>query len=137
MPRCTSGATRCAAGCVAGTPAIVEKDIDELVAHNVQEGRLRGIHDVSEGVAASDVSMICVGTPSQLNGSLDLRFVRRVCEEIGDALRDKAGFHVVVARSTMLPGTMRDMVIPTLEERSGKRAGVDFGVCINPEFLRE
>ena len=81
--------------------------------------------------------MICVGTPSQLNGELDLRYVRSVCEEIGAALRDKRGFHVVVVRSTMLPGTMRDVVIPTLEERSGKTAGVDFGVCNNPEFLRE
>jgi GDP-mannose 6-dehydrogenase len=88
-------------------------------------------------VLASDLSLVCVGTPSQINGALDLRYVRKVCEEIGTALRDKAGFHVVVARSTMLPGTMREVVIPTLEEASGKRAGSDFGVCNNPEFLRE
>jgi GDP-mannose 6-dehydrogenase len=83
------------------------------------------------------MSLICVGTPSQLNGSLDLRFVRKVCEEIGAALKSKDGFHVVVARSTMLPGTMREVVIPTLEQYSGKKAGRDFGVCNNPEFLRE
>lgn len=83
------------------------------------------------------MSLICVGTPSQLNGSLDLSYVRRVCEEIGAAIAVKSTFHLVVARSTMLPGTMKDVVIPTLEASSGKRAGVDFGVCNNPEFLRE
>ena len=92
---------------------------------------------MAQAVDETDLSLICVGTPSQLNGNLDLSYVRRVCEEIGDALRDKAGFHVVVARSTMLPGSMRDVVIPTLESRSGKVAGKGFGVCNNPEFLRE
>ena len=120
-----------------GVPPIVEKDIDKLVEGAVEAGRLRGTADVREAVQGSDISLICVGTPSQLNGALDLRYVRKVCEEIGAALREKDAFHVVVARSTMLPGTMRDVVIPTLEEASGKRAGRDFGVCNNPEFLRE
>jgi GDP-mannose 6-dehydrogenase len=78
-----------------------------------------------------------VGTPSQPNGNLDLTYVRRVSEQIGRALRGKSGFHVVVCRSTVLPGSMRDIIVPALEEYSGKRAGVDFGVCSNPEFLRE
>jgi len=78
-----------------------------------------------------------VGTPSRDNGSLDLQYIERVCEEIGQALKHKSGFHVVVARSTMLPGTVRESIIPTLEAHSGKTAGSDFGVCINPEFLRE
>jgi GDP-mannose 6-dehydrogenase len=116
---------------------IVEKDIAELIASAVEQGRLSATTDVHAAVLNSELSLICVGTPSQLNGSLDLRYVRRVCEEIGASIRGKVGFHVVVARSTMLPGTMRDVVIPTLEESSGKRAGVDFGVCNNPEFLRE
>jgi GDP-mannose 6-dehydrogenase len=120
-----------------GVPPIVEKDIGELVSAAVRDGRLRGTADVAQAVRSSDISLICVGTPSQLNGALDLSYVRKVCEEIGRALRDKNGFHVVVARSTMLPGTMRDVVIPTLEESSGKKAGEDFGVCNNPEFLRE
>jgi GDP-mannose 6-dehydrogenase len=120
-----------------GVPPIVEKDIAELIGTAVHEGKLRATQDVREAVLATDLSLICVGTPSQLNGSLDLRFVRRVCEEIGTALKEKPGFHVVVARSTMLPGTMKDVVIPTLEEWSGKTAGVEFGVCNNPEFLRE
>ena len=120
-----------------GMTPIIEKDIGEMIAGAVAAGRLRATCDVREAVMGSDVSLICVGTPSQINGNLDLSYVRRVCEEIGDALRDKASFHVVVARSTMLPGSMRDVVIPTLEACSGKTAGKDFGVCNNPEFLRE
>jgi GDP-mannose 6-dehydrogenase len=120
-----------------GLPPIIEKDIGEMIARSVAAGRLRATTDVVEATNATDVSLICVGTPSQLNGNLDLSYVRRVCEEIGAALKEKLGFHVVVARSTMLPGTMRNVVIPTLESASGKRAGVDFGVCNNPEFLRE
>ncbi|MBN8490190.1 MAG: nucleotide sugar dehydrogenase [Burkholderiales bacterium] len=120
-----------------GLSPIVEKDIGEMIARQVREGRLSATTSVAKAVQDSDLSLVCVGTPSQLNGNLDLSYVRRVCEEIGDALRDKAGFHVVVARSTMLPGSMRDVVIPTLEGRSGKVAGKGFGVCNNPEFLRE
>lgn len=106
-----------------GMTPIIEKDIGEMVATTVADGRLRATRDVREAVMASEISLICVGTPSQLNGNLDLSYVRRVCEEIGAALLDKDTFHVVVARSTMLPGSMRNVVIPTLEEFSGKRAG--------------
>lgn len=120
-----------------GKTPIIEKDIGEIVASAVKNGLLSATTDVKQAVNDSEMSFICVGTPSQLNGSLDLKYVRRVCEEIGTALRDKSEFHVVVARSTMLPGSMRQIVIPTLEELSGKRAGIDFGVCNNPEFLRE
>src|SRR5690606_13687274 len=118
-----------------GLAPIIEKDIGEMIATAVAKGRLRATTDVAEAVQGTELSLICVGTPSQLNGNLDLAYVRRVCEEIGAALRDARGFHVVVARSTMLPGSMRNVVVPTLESVSGKRAGVDFGVCNNPEFL--
>ena len=120
-----------------GKTPIIEKDIGEMVALGVQNKLLRATTNVRDAVLGSDISLICVGTPSQLNGNLDLTYVRRVCEEIGTALKDKSGFHVVVARSTMLPGSMRSVVIPTLEQYSGKTAGKDFGVCNNPEFLRE
>jgi GDP-mannose 6-dehydrogenase len=120
-----------------GLSPIVEKDIGEMIAKQVKGGRLSATTSVAKAVQRDRPVLICVGTPSQLNGNLDLSYVRRVCEEIGDALRDKAGFHVVVARSTMLPGSMRDVVIPTLESHSGKLAGKGFGVCNNPEFLRE
>lgn len=120
-----------------GKTPVIEKDIGEIMAQAVADGLLRATQNVNEAVSESEISLICVGTPSQLNGSLDLKYVRKVCEEIGAALKEKNEFHVVVARSTMLPGSMRNIVIPTLEEFSGKKAGVDFGVCNNPEFLRE
>ncbi|MBA5690095.1 nucleotide sugar dehydrogenase [Rugamonas apoptosis] len=120
-----------------GVTPIIEKDIGDMIAATVKAGRLRATVDVRDAVLGSDMSLICVGTPSQLNGNLDLSHVRKVCEQIGAAIKDKAGFHVVVARSTMLPGSMSSVVIPTLEAASGKKAGLDFGVCNNPEFLRE
>ncbi len=120
-----------------GTTPIIEKDIGEMIAATVKSGHLRATLDVRDAVLSTDMSLICVGTPSQLNGNLDLSHVRKVCEEIGAAIKEKTEFHVVVARSTMLPGSMRSLVIPTLEAASGKKAGVDFGVCNNPEFLRE
>lgn len=120
-----------------GQTPIIEKEIGEIIEAAVKGGRLRATAAVEDAVDGSEMSLICVGTPSQLNGSLDLKYIRRVCEEIGAALRKKDDFHVVVARSTMLPGSMRTVVIPTLEEFSGKKAGQGFGVCINPEFLRE
>ncbi len=120
-----------------GMSPIVEEGTTELIQQAVSNGLLRATHDAAEAVCASELSLICVGTPSQSNSSLDLKYVRKVCEEIGKALANKAEFHVVVCRSTMLPGTLRGLVIPTLEEFSGKKAGEDFGVCNNPEFLRE
>jgi len=120
-----------------GQTPVIEKDIGEIIEKAVADGLLSATQDVRQAVFDSEISLICVGTPSQLNGSLDLKYVRKVCEEIGSALREKDAFHVVVARSTMLPGSMRSIVIPTLEEYSGKKAGTDFGVCNNPEFLRE
>ena len=121
----------------AGSTPIIEKDIGEMIAAAVGSGHLRATTDVRDAVLGSDMSLICVGTPSQLNGNLDLSHVRKVCEQIGGALRERNDFHVVVARSTMLPGSMTTVVIPTLEAASGKKAGIDFGVCNNPEFLRE
>lgn len=120
-----------------GQTPVIEKDIGEIIATAAKAGTLRATTDVRDAVMNSEISLICVGTPSQLNGSLDLKYVRSVCEQIGAVLKDKKDFHVVVARSTMLPGSMRSIVIPALEEVSGKRAGKDFGVCNNPEFLRE
>lgn len=120
-----------------GKTPIIEKDIGDIIANGVAAGRLKATTDVGEAVRESDLSFICVGTPSQSNGSLDLTYVERVCEQIGQSLRLNANFHVVVARSTMLPGSMMETVIPALEQASGKTAGADFGVCNNPEFLRE
>src|SRR5690348_11762391 len=120
-----------------GRTPIIEEEIGEIILANVKSGRLRAVVDPAEAIQATDLSFVCVGTPSQPNGNLDLRFIRRICEQIGDALKRKSSKHMVVIRSTVLPGTMRDIVIPILEESSLKKAGVDFGLCHNPEFLRE
>jgi GDP-mannose 6-dehydrogenase len=120
-----------------GHSPIVEEGLDELVAMGIASGRLEATDDWQRAVRETDLSIICVGTPSNANGSLDLSAVRRVAESIGTAIGEKEGYHVVVVRSTMLPGSTEDVVIPTLERCSGKKAGVDFGVCFNPEFLRE
>jgi len=120
-----------------GKSPIIEDQIAEIIAESVLEGKLSASTDTYKSIHSTEISLICVGTPSKLNGSLDLKYVHRVCQEIGEALKSKNEFHVVTCRSTILPGSMRDVVIPTLEERSGKKAGIDFGVCNNPEFLRE
>lgn len=117
-----------------GRSPIVEAGISELINEVIASKRLRATTDAKEAVNDSDASLICVGTPSNQNGSLDLRYVTRVCEEIGAALKNKSKKHVVIIRSTMLPGTIESVVIPTLEEHAGKEK---FDVCINPEFLRE
>jgi GDP-mannose 6-dehydrogenase len=121
----------------AGTSPIVEPGLDELLASAAAQGRLRATADTAEAVAGSEVSLICVGTPSRRNGSLELTYLERVCREIGAALRQKPDYHVVVVRSTVLPGTTHELVIPTLERESGKTYGDGFGVSVNPEFLRE
>lgn len=120
-----------------GHSPIIEQDISEIIAASVENGRLRATTDPGEAIRDTDLSFICVGTPSQANGNLDFRYIRRICEQIGEALRYKSERHTVVVRSTILPGTMHGIVIPVLQEYSGKKAGIDFGVCHNPEFLRE
>ncbi len=120
-----------------GKTPVIEEEIGEIISRAVKAGTLRATTDIQDAVNNTDMSFICVGTPSLINGGLDLKYVRNVCEQIGRAMKDKDEFHVVVARSTMLPGSMNDVVIPTLEECSGKKAGSGFGVCNNPEFLRE
>jgi len=120
-----------------GRSPIIEADIGEIISRTVESGQLRATDDAAEAVHRTDLSFVCVGTPSQPNGNLDLRYILRVCEQIGAALREKRERHVVGIRSTVLPGTMRKIVMPILEETSQKRAGTDFGLCHNPEFLRE
>jgi GDP-mannose 6-dehydrogenase len=120
-----------------GRSPIVETGLDELIQTSAANRSLRATTDTDEAVHATDLSLLCVGTPSRKNGSLDLSYLERVCEQIGSALRSKNDYHVVVVRSTVLPGTSHDLVIPTLEQASGKKYGTGFGVTVNPEFLRE
>ena len=120
-----------------GQSPIIEANIAEIITATVRAGRLRATGDSIQAIRDTDLSFVCVGTPSQANGNLDLRYIRRICEHIGEAIRNKEARHTVVIRSTILPGTMHKIVIPILEQYSGKKAGIDFGVCNNPEFLRE
>jgi GDP-mannose 6-dehydrogenase len=120
-----------------GKSPIVEPGLDELLHRGVDTGFLYGTTDVEAAVLASELSFIAVGTPSKRNGDLDLGYMESVCTQIGTALRDKSDRHTVVVRSTVLPGTVKNVVIPLLEAASGKKAGIDFGVATNPEFLRE
>ncbi|HWD30433.1 MAG TPA: UDP-glucose/GDP-mannose dehydrogenase family protein [Pseudomonas sp.] len=120
-----------------GKSPIVEPGLEALLQQGIDTGRLRGTTDFAAAIRDSDLSMICVGTPSKKNGDLGLEYIESVCREIGYVLREKASRHTIVVRSTVLPGTVKNVVIPILEDCSGKKAGVDFGVAVNPEFLRE
>jgi GDP-mannose 6-dehydrogenase len=120
-----------------GRSPIVEKGLDELIRTATANGSLRATTSTDEAIHATDLSLLCVGTPSRKNGSLDLSYLTRVCEQIGTALKSKSDYHVIVVRSTVLPGTTHQTVIPTLEQASGKQYGSGFGVTVNPEFLRE
>jgi len=120
-----------------GKSPIVEPQMNELIHDVVKSGKLRATTNSLEAVKGSDISLVCVGTPSKPNGSLDLGHVARVCEEIGAALATKDTHHTVVIRSTMLPGSIESVAQPALEKTSRKKGGNDFGVCVNPEFLRE
>lgn len=121
----------------AGRSTIVEEGIADLVQDVHAAGRLRATIDVGDAIASTSISLICVGTPSRSNGSIDLRYIERVAEQIGGALRDKREHHTVVVRSTVMPGTIDELVIPAIERASGKKHGAGFAVCSNPEFLRE
>ena len=120
-----------------GSSPVVEPGVAELVTEVVRSGRLRATTDPCEAVEAAALSLICVGTPSTPSGALDLTYVARVCEDIGRALRGHRGRHVVVVRSTVLPGTAASLVIPTLERAAQRKVGDGIAVCVNPEFLRE
>lgn len=121
----------------AGQSPIVEKDIGNIIEQQVAAGQLAASIEAIDAVQRTDLVMVCVGTPSRANGDIDLTYIHRVAEQIGEAMRHHPGAPAVVFRSTMLPGTMREVVIPALEAASGRKAGTEFGVCINPEFLRE
>ncbi|HWQ14630.1 MAG TPA: UDP-glucose/GDP-mannose dehydrogenase family protein [Roseiflexaceae bacterium] len=120
-----------------GRSPVIEHGLDELLHKGVAAGRVRATTDATRAIRESDLSFICVGTPSNPNDSLNLTYVERVAQQIGEALATKDGYHIVVTRSTMLPGSTEEIVIPILERASGRRAGHGFGVCFNPEFLRE
>ncbi len=120
-----------------GSSPIIESGVQEMISNAHRDDRISATHDATEAIMASEVSFVSVGTPSQRNGKLDLSHIRNVCADIGNALKIKDSFHWVVIRSTVLPGTTQETIIPMIEGASGKTAGKDFLVCFNPEFLRE
>lgn len=121
----------------AGKSPIIEKDISELIASTVATGQLRATLSTEDAVMNSDLSLLCVGTPSRANGSLDLAAVEAVSRQIGALLANKNGYHSIAVRSTVLPGTLSDLVVPAIEQSSSKKMGEGFGVASNPEFMRE
>jgi len=120
-----------------GSSPIIEKDVDQLLSEAAQEGRIKATMDTAQAIADSEVSFISVGTPSRANGSLDTVYLENVCKEIGACLKGTDCVHILVFRSTMLPGTMQGLLIPLLEKYSEKRCWEGFQVAYNPEFLRE
>ena len=120
-----------------GRAPVLEPGLDELTARMLQEGRLRATDDPADALAGAELSLLCVGTPSRRDGSLDLRYVRQVAEQIGSKLQLAADGHVVVVRSTVLPGSTREHVIPLVEQASGRAVGEGWEIAVNPEFLRE
>ena len=120
-----------------GRSPVTEPDLDNWLGKGVAAGAITVTHDTREAVRTSDASLLCVGTPSRRNGSLESNYLERVIEEIGAALAGESTYHVVAVRSTLLPGVLESQLIPLLERASGRRVGGDIGVCVNPEFLRE
>jgi UDPglucose 6-dehydrogenase len=120
-----------------GVPPFFEYGLEEMLQKVVKKGYLKCVLDREEAVLSTGITMISVSTPSKPDGSIDLRFIGSSAREIGEALNKKDAYHLVVVKSTVVPGTTENMVKPSIEKSSGKRCGVDFGLCMNPEFLRE
>jgi GDP-mannose 6-dehydrogenase len=116
---------------------IIERRLEELIREGRSSGNLRATHDAHEAIEHGDVLLICVGTPSDANGNLDFKFIDRVCIDIAQSLREVSGYKLIAVRSTLLPGTIDQRIIPLLTKESGKQVGPGFGVASNPEFLRE
>lgn len=119
-----------------GRSPIFEPKLDDLLEKHLRKGNFRATLDIGEA-AGTDLTFIAVGTPSRDDGSLDLRYVEKAAEGIGGVLARKNAYHVVVVKSTVAPTTTEQLVLPALERASGKKAGKDFGVAVNPEFLKE
>ena len=119
-----------------GKSPIYEPLLDEYLKGVVKEGKLKATDNLHEAMRKSDIVFISVGTPSKKDGSINLKYIKEVSKEIGRSLANK-GYRVIVVKSTVLPETTEKVVIPLLEKYSAKKAGKDFGVCMNPEFLRE
>jgi UDPglucose 6-dehydrogenase len=120
-----------------GECPIHEEGLPELLGEQVAEENLKATTDTISAVQNSDITFLSVGTPMNDDGSINLDYIKQATEDLAEGLKEKDGYHVVVVKSTVVPTTTEEEIIPILEEVSGKKAGEDFGVCMNPEFLRE
>lgn len=120
-----------------GKAPFYENDLEPIIKRTVKKGKLKAVHGREKAVLQSDICFIAVGTPSLMSGEADLSLIRETAVAIGKALRDKNEYTLIVARSTIVPGTTRNVIMPLLEKYSGKKAGKDFGLCMSPEFLRQ
>ena len=121
----------------AGRSPITEHGLEKLLATGVRRGLVKSTHDIAKAVAGTDVTILAVGTPTASDGGCDLSYVRAACRSIGAALAAKSGYHCVILRCSVPPGTTLGVAVPEITAASGKRLGADFGVCFSPEFLRE
>lgn len=120
-----------------GTAPFYEPELENLMKKTTKNGHLKGVLDLEEAIMTTDITFITVGTPSKSDGSIDLKQIQDSATEIGEALYKKSEYHLFIVKSTVLPGTTENVVKPTLEKESNKQCGADFGLCVNPEFLRE
>lgn len=121
-----------------GAPPFFEPGLQEKLADSLQKGNLKGVVDeVDRAIQETDFTYVAVGTPSKADGSIDLKFIESAAQSIGKALKHKDGYHVVIVKSTVVPGTTQNVVLPILERESGKKCSREFGLCMNPEFLRQ
>jgi len=124
--------------CSGVAPPFYEPGLSEMLKTTIENGNLKClINQTQKAVLETDITYIAVGTPSNDDGSIDLQYIKAVSADIGKALSQKDQYHVVVVKSTVIPGTTQNLVKSCLEEESGKVCGVDFGLCMNPEFLRQ
>ncbi|MEM5871371.1 MAG: UDP-glucose/GDP-mannose dehydrogenase family protein [Candidatus Aenigmatarchaeota archaeon] len=120
-----------------GIPPIYEPLLEEYLKKVLKRNKFYATFDLKEAVEKTEISFICVGTPSQEDGSIDLKYISEASKQLGEILKNKNGYHVVVVKSTVVPGTTEEVVLKNIEKYSGKKVGKDFGLCMNPEFLRE
>ncbi|MHA1730231.1 MAG: UDP-glucose dehydrogenase family protein, partial [Promethearchaeota archaeon] len=120
-----------------GIAPIYEPGLSELIERGKSTGLLKGTTDIIQALKKSEITFICVGTPSDKSGKIDLKYIKKVSEDIGNAIKEKNGYHVISVKSTVIPGTTDSQIIPIIERISKKKVGIDFGVCMTPEFLKE
>jgi len=120
-----------------GEPPIFENNLEDMLEKVLKKNMYNATTDLREAIMQTDVTFICVGTPSEDDGSIDLIYIEKASESVGKILKNKNSFHIVVVKSTVVPQTTEKVVLPILEKASGKKEGIDFGICMNPEFLRE